>query len=134
MTQSPIHDAAREGDLQTVVAQIESGVDVNHANASGDTALTYAAFMGHDEVVDLLIAKEADVNAGGLAGWSALHLAAQRGHEKIVNQLIAKGAEINALTDEDFGGTPLDVAEAKLKELLRKYGGKTAEELKAEGN
>ena len=86
--------------------------------------------MGHAEVVDLLIEKEADINAGGLAGWTALHLAAQRGHEKIVEQLIANGAEINALTDEGFGGTPLDVADAKLAELLRKHGGKTADALK----
>ena len=126
---SSILEAAREGDLETVLAQLESGVDVNHANASGDTPLTYAAFMGHAEVVDLLIEKEADINAGGLAGWTALHLAAQRGHEKIVEQLIANGAEINALTNEGFGGTPLDVADAKLAELLRKHGGKTADAL-----
>jgi ankyrin repeat protein len=125
-----ILEAAREGDLQTVLAQLESGVDVNHANASGDTALTYAAFMGHAEVVALLIEKEVNVNASGLAGWTALHLAAQRGHEKIVEQLIAKGAEINALTEEGFGGTPLDVADANLAELLRKHGGKTADALK----
>ena len=105
-------------------------MDVNHANASGDTALTYAAFMGHAEVVALLIEKEVNVNASGLAGWTALHLAAQRGHEKIVEQLIAKGAEINALTEEGFGGTPLDVADANLAELLRKHGGKTADALK----
>ena len=49
--------------------------------------------------------------------------------------LIAEGADVNALTgSEDFGGTPLDVAEAKLKELLRKHGGKTSEELVAAGN
>lgn len=125
-----ILEAARQGDLQTVLAQLESGVDVNHANASGDTALTYAAFMGHAEVVALLIKKEANVNASGLAGWTALHLAAQRGHEKIVEQFIAKGAEINALTEEGFGGTPLDVADANLAELLRKHGGKTADALK----
>ena len=125
-----ILEAAREGDLQTVEAQLESGVDVNQANPSGDTPLTYAAFMGHLKIVDLLLEKGADVNANGLAGWTALHLAAQRGHEKIVQQLIAKGAKINALTEEGFGGTPLDVTDAKLAELLRKNGAKTADTLK----
>ena len=64
-------------------------MDVNHANASGDTALTYAAFMGHAEVVALLIEKEVNVNASA----SPLDRTAPRGatrHEKIVEQLIAK--------------------------------------------
>ena len=127
---SSILEASLGGDLETVLAQLNSGVDVNHANGSGDTPLTYAAFMGHLEVVDLLIEKGADVNASGLAGWTPLHLAAQRGHEKIVEQLITNGAEVNAVTDEGFGGTPLDVADAELAELIRKSGGKSADALK----
>lgn len=126
---SSIHEAAREGDLKTVLQQLNAGKDVNQANDSGDTPLTYAAFMGHLEIVDLLIEKNANVNAKGLAGWTPLHLAAQRGHQKIVEQLIAKGAEINALTDEGFGGTPLDVANDALAEFIRENGGKPAAEL-----
>ena len=81
-----------------MLAQLESGVEVNHANASGDTALTYAAFMGHAEVVALL-EKEGNVNASGLAAGP--HCTSRRNAaEKIVEQLIAKGAEINALTEE----------------------------------
>ena len=49
--------------------------------------------------------------------------------------LIAKGADVNA-KDED-GETPLDRAidleHTEVADLLRKHGGKTAEELKAEG-
>ena len=126
---SSIHEAAREGDLETVLQQLNAGKDVNQANDSGDTPLTYAAFMGHLEIVDLLIEKNADVNAKGLAGWTPLHLAAQRGHQKIVELLIEKGAEINALTDEGFGGTPLDVVDDALAEFIRGNGGKPAAEL-----
>ena len=77
-----------------------------------------------------LLADGVHVDSSVEAGRTALHLAARRGHEKIVEQLIANGAEINALTNEGFGGTPLDVADAKLAELLRKHGGKTADALK----
>ena len=48
---------------------------------------------------------------------------------------MAKGADVNA-KDED-GDTPLDMAigleQPETVDLLRKHGGKTGEELKAEG-
>jgi ankyrin repeat protein len=34
---------------------------------------------------------------------------------------------------DDNGNTPLDWAEGEIADLLRKHGGKTGEELKAEG-
>jgi hypothetical protein len=42
--------------------------------------------------------------------------------------------DVNA--KDDFGRTPLDFAKPypKTADLLRKHGGKTGEELKAEGN
>ena len=60
--------------------------------------------------------------------------AAGKGHKEIAELLIAKGADVNAL---GVHGTPLDRAillkRTEIAELLRKHGGKTAEELKAEG-
>ena len=104
-----------------------------------------AAGRGHNkDVAELLIAKGADVNAkeSGL-GTAPLHRAAFRGHEAIVELLIAEGADVNAKIK--LGGlkgqTPLDIAthpdnpnaSAETADLLRKHGGKTGEELKAEG-
>ena len=81
------------------------------------------------------IAAGADVNVKG--GWmveTPLHYAAFEGHEKIAELLIAtKGADVNA---KHIGGlTPLDLASSnkEIADLLRKHGGKTGEELKAEG-
>jgi len=57
------------------------------------------------------------------------------GHKEVVGLLIAKGADVNA--KGDGGTTPLDRAiindETEIADLLRKHGGKTGEELKAEG-
>ena len=65
--------------------------------------------------------------------WTPLHDAARGGHKEIAELLIAKGADLNA-KDND-GETPVDYAIRKeeLADLLRKHGGKTGEELKAEG-
>ena len=60
-----------------------------------------------------------------------LHWAAGRGHKEITELLIAKGADVNA--KNIAGETPLDFADGETADLLRKHGGKTGKELKAEG-
>jgi hypothetical protein len=58
-----------------------------------------------------------------------LHLAATKA---VTELLISKGADVNAMNA--FGNTPLDeFDEGELAALIRKHGGKTGEELKAEG-
>jgi cytohesin len=128
-----IHAAARYGNLEAVKQHLAAGTDVSFRNKNGDTPLNYAAYLGHMEIVELLVENGANVNAKGLADWTPLHLAAHKNKEKIVQLLIANGAEVNPYTSPDFGGTPLDVANGKIANLLRKHGGKTAVELKAEG-
>ena len=64
-----------------------------------------------------------------------MHQAAVKRRNGVVELLIGKGLDVNA-KDED-GDTPLDVAikqkQTETADLLRKHGGKTGEELKAEG-
>ena len=57
--------------------------------------------------------------------------AARQGNIEAVKQYLADGVDVNA-KDED-GGTPLDNAPPEIADLLRKHGGKTGAELKAEG-
>ena len=79
------------------------------------------------------INESADVNAKNNIGGTPLHIAAAEGHKEMVELLIAKGADVNA--KDDGGWTPLDLARhnPETADLLRKHGGKTGEELKAEG-
>jgi ankyrin repeat protein len=101
------------------------------SNPEADRALIDAARYGKIEAVKQHLAAGADVNAKGMTGWTALHQAAMFGHKKIVELLIAKGADVNA--KNNGGKTPLDLAEDEIDDILRKHGGKTGEELKAEG-
>ena len=64
-------------------------------------------------------------------GKTPLHNATVLGHKEIGELLIAAGADVNA--KDEAGGTPLDWADGELSDLLRKHGGKTGAELKAEG-
>jgi ankyrin repeat protein len=94
-----------------------------------------AAFWGNIEAVKQHLAEGADVNAKGEKGETPLHGAAFTGRMEVVELLIENGADVNA-KDED-GGTPLLYVtlsgHKETADLLRKHGGKTGEELKAEG-
>ena len=72
-------------------------------------------------------------------GESSIHDAAMDGDIEAVKQHLADGADVNAKTEGGVfsGRTPLDLAwltrQTKTADLIRKHGGKTGEELKAEG-
>ena len=103
----PIHDAARNGDLVGVQAELDKGV--NAKREGGSTPLHGAAEGGREEIVELLIANGNDVNSRDSTGKSSLHGAALEGHKEIVELLIANGANVNI--KDGFRRTPLDAAE-----------------------
>ncbi len=72
-----------------------------------------------------------DVNAKDADGWTPLSTAAHEGHREVAELLIAEGADVNEMNGS--GETPLNWAKGETADLLRKHGGKTKEELKAEG-
>ena len=129
-----IYDAAKAGNIEAVKQHIAAGTDVNAVPKTGYPPLYEAAGWGHKEVVEL-IAKGTDVNAKNKDGWTPLHHAAINGRKEIAELLIANGADVNA--GDKRGRTPLDWAvgrsHVETANLLRKHGGKTGEELKAEG-
>jgi len=122
-----------ERNIEAVKQHLAAGADVDVKGGwMGGTPLHYAVGEGRNEIAKLLIAKGADVNAKGIYGTTPLHNAATK---EIVELLIAAGADVNA--KDERGKTPLDLAiqvkNPKTADLLRKHGGKTGEELKAEG-
>ena len=99
-----------------------------------DISIHDAATEGNIEAVKQHLTAGAEVNAKVNLGWTPLHYAARGGHKEVVELLIAKGADLNA--KNMFGETPLDAAirlrRTGTADLLRKHGGKTGAELKAE--
>ncbi|MDB4668734.1 ankyrin repeat domain-containing protein [bacterium] len=125
---TPLYAVAGGAHKEIAVLLIANGADVNAKNKYGETPLHYAATK---EIAELLIAKGADVNAKDEVESTPLHTAALNGHKEVTELLIDNNADVNAKYED--GGTPLDEANAEIADLLRKHGGKTAAELKAEG-
>src|SRR5690606_29408452 len=63
------------------------------------SALHYAAFAGHEDIVRLLIERGADVNALAPNGSTVLMMAAREGHGALAQLLLAHGASPAARND-----------------------------------
>ncbi len=111
---TPLHAAAKSGNLPIVAMILERGGDVNVRTATtfaGESALTplhVAAQYGHVDVVILLLSKRADVCISDAQGRGSLHFAARGGCDRVVRELIAERADFSIVSNS--GETALHVA------------------------
>ncbi|TSL82517.1 Ankyrin repeat and SAM domain-containing protein 3 [Bagarius yarrelli] len=90
-----LHTACSIGQYDVVAECIRKGkVDVDGRNLGGWTPLMYAAYIGHDNVVNLLLESGVSVNASTAKGLTPLMLAASCGNESIAYFLLQQGAEL----------------------------------------
>jgi ankyrin repeat protein len=83
-----IHDAASEGDLETLKALLKTKPTlVSRKDKYGNTPLHWAAYFGHKAVVELLLSSGAKVNAKDKDGHTSLHYATARGHDEVAELL-----------------------------------------------
>jgi ankyrin repeat protein len=103
---APLHDAARDGELEKVRALIEEGAVIEEQSNRGETPLILAALAGQREVVELLIEKGAAIDGRNVGGFTPLHAAAYAGDAAIAELLIERGADVNDAQNK-AGVTPL---------------------------
>jgi ankyrin repeat protein len=97
--------AAYKGNVAAVKALIGKEVEVNK---QGWTALHYAATIGNDEIVKLLLDESAYIDAESPNSTTPLMMAAGKGHVSTVKLLMDEGAD--ASLKNNVGMTALDFA------------------------
>ena len=89
---APIHNAARNGNLNRVKALLNQGVPVNSRNGGGYTPLHWAAYSGNLSVVQELLRRGAHLNPRTRSGMTPLYVAALWNNPHVVHALIRAGA------------------------------------------
>jgi ankyrin repeat protein len=92
--------AAAEGDLDTVMLMLESGVDIDSKDVRQQTALMHAIFKRQPEVVLNLLENGADPNIQDIFGQTALIYAAAENRIAEIDLLLEHGADVNKMTIE----------------------------------
>ena len=93
---TPLHLAARAGDVATVARLLRDGADPKAANRYGVTPLSLAAENGDVAIIDALLAAGADARSAISNGQTMLMMAARSGSVAAVKTLLAHGADVNA--------------------------------------
>ena len=126
--ETPLHIAARCGNLKTADLLLKHGANVNTSlirKYYAYTPLILASKGKYDKVVNLLIQNGADINAQDSRLRTPLHYAVMNNDTAVVDILLTNGAD---LAIKDYNGwTPVsDKADYRgsqeIKALFRKYG------------
>ncbi|TDQ27414.1 ankyrin repeat protein [Phyllobacterium brassicacearum] len=105
----PLHDAAKNGDVERVKQLLDQGANVAEPDSSGEPALLVASLAGHTSVVAVLLERGTDIEIRNKGGLTALHAAAYGGSLEIVKLLVENGAAVND-TNNFYKMAPLHAA------------------------
>lgn len=107
---TPLHYAASDGDLSTLVSLLDSGADIDAQDDNGWTALHFAAQSNHCTVGAGLLKRNANPNLLDSHGNGPLWVAVMnaRGSYELVRNLLEAGA--NPDQKNRHGRSPRDMA------------------------
>ena len=97
---SPLIDAVKKQDVQTVRALLKQNISVNATEADGFTALHWAAQRNDIQLVEVLLGAGANVQASTRYNITPLYLAAMNGNAAMIERLLTAGADPNGTAEE----------------------------------
>ena len=114
-------DAVIAGDQEAVQEALSHDVVLDlidtRFNKNGRTALQWAAWHNHTNIVELLINKGADLNFQNNSGYTALHHAVENCSLDALQLLIQKGADAQIATNSNK--TPISTAKSDCKKAIK---------------
>ncbi len=117
---TPLHFAAKTGNLEIIEILLDNGADVNIRSFEGTTPVYNAVKHGHNEAIKLLYRHGAnlDLAAEGI-GSTPLHSASYVGNLEAVKELVGLGAKVDPVNNA--GLTPLFRAVENRNFKIAKY-------------
>ena len=116
--------AAKFGDLKSLVKSLDAGIQIDHADPAGETALFHVIGSGSKKGFDLLMQRGASTQIKDIQGNTALHKAATFSRESFAEKLINMGVKVNSTNK--VGSTPLHYAvrngDVNITKLLLEHG------------
>lgn len=121
LQRTPLHHAAADAELETVVQLVELGVDVNAQDSQGWSALHFAAQSLSTDCARLLLEAGANVNARDSFGNTPLSRAVfvYQGDGDLIELLRKAGAEPNL--KNNHGVSPVDLARSIANHDVAKF-------------
>ena len=104
-----LQQAAHEGDIDTLIAEVDAGADIEARDAAGRTPAIIAAFASHDEVVKRLAAAGADLDALESRAYDIVTIAAVADDLAMLDLALELGADSGQVTSP-YDGTALIAA------------------------
>jgi hypothetical protein len=119
MEETPLHQAASDGELDEVKRLVEAGADVNARTQAQGTPLHWAVQgdRANPAVISYLVEHGADVNAKNSLGYTPLHFASLTGNIPAVERLLELGADTSI--PDKHNQTPVDRARGKVKAFFK---------------
>ena len=112
MQRTPLHRAARGGQVAVIHFLLEKGADINARDEYKWTPLHMAAESNKAEAVKSLIDRGADIRARDSDARTALHRAAEHNSGDAITVLLEAASATLVPIKDDIGRTAKDVAKA----------------------